>query len=931
MRLWFTVWMGLLLPGLFTLHPVNGVASPSDSLIALLDNGHDTTKMRICQQLSAFYSNVDTEKAVYYDSMGLQLAQQERNAHMEGVFFNNLGIDYYMLSDFQQSHFYFSHAKAVFNEIADTAFLIKTLNNLGSIYKVLGFYKLSADHFADAIYLKRMVNDTLSLARTLNNIAVLYDNVGLYQEGLGFVDEALNLAQRIQDSSMISLSYLNMGLIQLSLKNYNQSLQYSQEALKLLPNNKLSEKCSLYNNIALASSGLGQYGIAEDYFSKSIELFEQGLSNYKQANTLQFYSGFLQTSGQSAKAIKMAKKALKEARDHGYTEMEYQLYEVLANAYRDLGNYPMAFQHLESASILSDSIYDKSLTTSLLLLNVNEKIIQARYDHQLLSQENLIQEQQISYNRKLINAMALASVVLALMLGIILYYMLRKRKDNNKLTSLNTLLTESEVKYKTVVEQSPEVMLIHQNGKILFANQSFYRLSGLLPEDLATVTVFDLVHPDEREKITEFARLHMKNEQPQNNYEIRAYNKERKMIYLDLSVSKITYNNQQAILTIGMDITSRKRNQETIKKLTAAIEQSPIMIMITNMAGDIEYVNPLFTEISGFTREEVSGQNARILSSGQESVHIYRELWQTILSGQIWRGELLNKKKNGELFWESLVISPILNGQNEIGHFVAVMEDVTQKRKHHEALKQREEDLRQANITKDKFFSIIAHDLKNPFNAIIGFASLLLLEYENLSDAERRSYIENINLASNTSYRLLENLLEWSRSQTGKIRFMPGTFDLNSVVNEVMNLLQSQAAKKGIKLVSEIPFNTLVFADKNMIRTVLRNLFSNGIKFSSGGEVRITAKKKKLSIEVCVGDTGVGIPEEGIEKLFRLDEQYLAEGTEFEKGTGIGLMLSKEFINKHKGNIWVKSKKNMGSKFFFTLPTHESQLNQSNE
>jgi PAS domain S-box-containing protein len=403
------------------------------------------------------------------------------------------------------------------------------------------------------------------------------------------------------------------------------------------------------------------------------------------------------------------------------------------------------------------------------------------------------------------------------------------------------------------------------------------------------------------------------------------------MIYLDLSVSKITYNNQQAILTIGMDITSRKRNQETIKKLTAAIEQSPIMIMITNMAGDIEYVNPAFTEISGFTREEVSGQNARILSSGQESVHIYRELWQTILNGRIWRGELLNKKKNGELFWESLVISPIFSAQNEISHFVAVMEDVTQKRRHHEALKQREEDLRQANITKDKFFSIIAHDLKNPFNAIIGFASLLLLEYENLSDAERRSYIENINLASNTSYRLLENLLEWSRTQTGKIRFMPGTFDLNSVVNEVMNLLQSQAAKKGIKLVSEIPFNTLVFADKNMIRTVLRNLFSNGIKFSSGGEVRITAKKKKLSIEVCVADTGVGIPEEGIEKLFRLDEQYLADGTEFEKGTGIGLILSKEFINKHKGNIWVKSKKNMGSKFFFTLPTHESQLNQSNE
>ncbi len=917
----------VFLVGIFLLQPKIGVSFQADSLIHQLDQSHDTVKLKIYQQLSGYYSDIDPRRAITYDSIGLGLAQNLRNTQMEGVFLNNLGIDYYLLSDFQQSHFYFSHAKAVISEIADTNLLIKTLNNLGAIYKLLGFYKLSADHFADAIYMKRIINDTLSLTRTLNNIAVLYDNVGLYEEGLGFVNEALDLSTRLGDSALMSLSYQNMGLIQLSLEKYEVSLRYSKDAFRLLPKSKESEKCSLYNNMALSYAGMGQTEKAEAYFQKSIDLFGEGLSDYKQANTLHFYAWFLQSSGQSSEAVKVATRALTQSREHGYTEMEHKLYGILADAYRNLNDYRQAYQYLESATLLGDSLYDKSLTTSLLLLNVNEKIIQARYDHQLLMQQNLIQEQQISFNNKLINAMSLASVILAMMLGVIFYYMLRKRKDNNQLKTLNTLLSESEEKYKTVVEQSPDVMLIHQNGRLLFANQCFYRLSGLSPDDLSDTSVFDLVHPDEREKIIQMAKLRMNDEKLQSNYEVRAHSKEGNAVYLDLSVSKISYNNQAAILVVGMDITSRKKNQETIKKLSAAIEQNPVMIMITNMEGEIEYVNPAFSDITGYVSNEVVGRNARILSSGQESVHIFRELWQTILDRRIWRGELLNKKKNGELYWESLVISPILNEQSEISHFVAVMEDITKKRQHDEALKQREDDLRQANITKDKFFGIIAHDLKNPFNAIIGFTSLLLLEYENLSEAERRSYIENINLASSTTYRLLENLLEWSRTQTGKIKFAPGTFDLNSVVNEVMSLLQSQAAKKGIKLISEIPFNTLVYADKNMIRTVLRNLFSNGIKFSSKGEVRIAAKKKKMSIEVCVSDTGVGIPEEGIDKIFKLDEQYLAEGTEFEKGTGIGLILSKEFVNKHNGNIWVKSKKNMGSKFYFTLPTHENQLN----
>lgn len=903
----------------------------SDSLIQALSSSNDSTRLEIYNQLSVNYYYDDIQKSRHFDSLGLLLAQKIGNATQEGRFYNNLGIDYYVDSDLQQSHFYFSQARSTFIELKDTAFLFKTLNNLGAIYKILGFYKLSANHFAEAINLRQKNHDTISLITTYNNIAVLYDKIGLTDEGVSYLKEALQLSLQINDTSLLGLTYLNLGALQKSKNNYLQSIDYSKQALSLVNPQRKDEVNEIYNHLALAYEGLGENEKAANYFLLAINMFSADLNEWNKAVTLQNYTMFLANQGQYEQALTFGEQALTITEKHKLSETQSLVCKTLANIYWSKKEFEKAYSFLAEYNRLNDSIYNNNLAASMMLINVNEKIIQAKHDRLLLEQQNQIQSQRIGYGNKLINFMVTASALLLLLLTIIMYYVIRKKKDNAKLMQLNKQLSSSEEKYKAVVEQSPQVMLIHQGGKLLFANQHFYNLSGHTPEELASLSIFKLVHPNEKDKIVKMANDRLNGQALQDSYELKAFNKNNEEIFLSMSFSKITYNDQPAILGVGIDISARKKNLETIKKLTAAIEQSPVMIMITDKKGNIEYTNPAFTEITGYTLDEVIGENPRILSSGQDSIHIYRELWKTILAGENWRGDLLNKKKNGEHYWESLVISPILNENNDITHFVAIMEDISKRKSIEEALMQREEALRHANVTKDKFFSIIAHDLKNPFNAIIGFTSLLMAEYDNIEDDERRSYIENISLASNTTYRLLENLLEWSRTQTGKIKFNPASFDLNSVVNEVINLQLTQASKKGLRIISEIPFNTPVFADKNMIRTVLRNLISNAIKFTSSGEIRISSKKKKESIEICVSDTGIGIPESGINKLFRLDEQYLAEGTEFEKGTGIGLILSKEFISKHGGIIWVKSKKNMGAKFYFTLPTHKTQFNQSDQ
>ncbi len=239
--------------------------------------------------------------------------------------------------------------------------------------------------------------------------------------------------------------------------------------------------------------------------------------------------------------------------------------------------------------------------------------------------------------------------------------------------------------------------------------------------------------------------------------------------------------------------------------------------------------------------------------------------------------------------------------------------------------KQREE-LELLNATKDKFFSIIAHDLKNPFASLIGASDYLVNSSDELSAEQLKNFLAIINNSARNGYRLLENLLEWSRMQTGKIAWKPQEVDLWNLVNEVVNLLTGSAENKNICLEAKVDENLTAFVDPNMINTVVRNLVSNAIKFTpTGGKIVVSSNKRDDLLEISVSDSGIGMSHDKIEKLFRIDEQVVQNGTENETGTGLGLILCKEFVEQHKGEIIVKSEVNQGSTFTFTLPISDTK------
>lgn len=232
-----------------------------------------------------------------------------------------------------------------------------------------------------------------------------------------------------------------------------------------------------------------------------------------------------------------------------------------------------------------------------------------------------------------------------------------------------------------------------------------------------------------------------------------------------------------------------------------------------------------------------------------------------------------------------------------------------------------EQELRVLNASKNKFFSIIAHDLKNPLHTVLGYSQLLSDDYEHFNETERRKFAGDIYKSTNNIFRLLQNLLEWSRTQTGRLNFSPEVVEYQKILDNSMSVLRTLADQKNIEIKTGNDPDLTLFADPQMIETVLRNLINNAIKFTpEGGHIEVAAKESDGQILISVVDSGVGISEEDSQNLFKIDSKVKRKGTNNEDGSGLGLILCHEFVSKHNGQIWVNSVPGKGSEFVFTIP-----------
>ena len=345
----------------------------------------------------------------------------------------------------------------------------------------------------------------------------------------------------------------------------------------------------------------------------------------------------------------------------------------------------------------------------------------------------------------------------------------------------------------------------------------------------------------------------------------------------------------QFMATSVLDISDLKRKEAEIRKLNLAIEQSPVALVVTDLEGIITYVSPAFTRITGYEADEVIGKQTSLLKSGQTPRSVYQDLWATIGRGEIWKGEWVNHKKNGDLYTESATISPVFDEQGKIINYLAVKEDVTLSR---QVEKERiaRTIAEEANKSKSVFLSNMSHEIRTPLNAIIGFAQILSRD-ETLG-MRQREQISTIARSGNHLLKLVNDILDFSKIESGKITLSPSDFDLRELLEDLRSMFSTSASQKGLQLICEwqdtVP--RFVNADEKKIRQILINVLGNAVKFTRIGgiafRVKATGSVESPVLKAEIEDSGPGIPPEDLKHIFDSFQQSQA-GRDL-GGTGLG-------------------------------------------
>ncbi len=494
---------------------------------------------------------------------------------------------------------------------------------------------------------------------------------------------------------------------------------------------------------------------------------------------------------------------------------------------------------------------------------------------------------------------------------------------------------ESEKKYRALFDLSPSPIIIVdlQTRNIIDWNLAALNLLGYTPREMKKNKLGTLheKHVYDRTRVEVEMQLIRKG---RFSVETVWIEKNGREIPVNLYGGYLELKKKNLVQIYAYDISEKKKAEkellENLEIRTALFEGSRDPMIIVDLNDICRFANPAMTRVFGYDIEEVIGHQFPGVMGEHDNT--FAEWVEMCRKGTgVSNYETLRRAKSGRVIPVSITISPIKNAKGELVYLSFLYHDISESKKAEEELlianqsiKKYAEELKELNANKDKFFSIIAHDLRSPFQGLLGFCNLLNTEYDNLNEEESKFIIHNIGESAKNIFALIENLLEWSRVQSGRKEFIPKKVSLYEEVLTAIISQKIQAINKGIALKNLVDENIFIRADENMIQTVLRNLISNGLKFTPrSGSVTVSASTKDDFVVICVEDTGIGIAEEDIPRMFRIETHFVMQGTEKEPGTGLGLILCKEFIQKHGGEIWVESTPGNGSRFYCSVPKFE--------
>ena len=541
--------------------------------------------------------------------------------------------------------------------------------------------------------------------------------------------------------------------------------------------------------------------------------------------------------------------------------------------------------------------------------------------------------------RRIVVSILAVTILLALLLTAFALWsgaranrVLREARDNwERVAAARTAdLADSEERSRLLLESTRDgIFGVDLDGIVTFCNNSAARILGYTREAIHGQAVHALIHHSHAD-----GSPYPVDECPMHKAyaEGASSDVDNEVLWCrDGSAFEVEYSSvpvRKADTIIGAvvvfrDISARKRADRELRKLSMATEASPVTVVVTDTEGVIEYVNPKFTEVTGYTAEEAVGQNPRVLSSGDQPKAFYADLWDTIADGKVWTGDFSNRRKSGAAYWEHASISPIQGDDGVITHYVAVKEDITDRKRMEAALLEAKTAAEAATRAKSDFLANMSHEIRTPMNAVLGMLHLAL---RTDLTPKQSDYLRKAHAAAAALLGIINDILDFSKIEAGKLELETIDFALDDVLDSVAGVTAIKARDKGIELLFKrsAEVSAQLRGDPLRLGQILTNLASNAVKFTSEGEIVIAVAlesedKGIVTLRFSVRDTGLGMTQEQAAKLFQPFSQADASTTREHGGTGLGLSICKRLTDMMGGEISVTSEPGKGSRFWFEI------------
>ncbi len=802
-----------------------------------------------------------------------------------------------LTGDFQKSIGEFEHSISTKKKALDIAtksnkkyLIADSWNSIGSTYWSFSHFQEALENYYKSYIIREELMDTIGLIGSLKNLGLVYRELSNFDKALSQLNQALKLSEQIKNKAETSEILNLLGSLHFRFNRYNEAILYYKQSLDIRYQNGLqSSTANTLENIARVYAQKLQYDDAFESLDEALKIREKFKDQLAIASTLNEMGNFYNQKGNIAEALRRYLMSLKIREKSGKDQDIAKSLTNIGITYRKLGLLKNATAYLEQARELTYKGKDPSETAYILINLGNLYVDQKQYDIAL----QVFQEA-----------------------------LLMRKKTGDEASIARTARNIAQVQ-----------MQIGQTDRARENLTLAIKISQKLNDGKAIADTYNELGNLERQAgnfktATKYLESALKIYDESANFDGKALCL-RKIGELQIKqgLLDIAEKNINQSIAIGKEI----GNMVVIEYGYLAKHEFYKSTNNFKLALDYYVKHIKIRDSIDNARKNEKNLEAQLdleLDKKKEEIKTMEEEVQFLRQEALLKELELERKRVSQYILISIGILTLSLGslafwgyRQKRKHNKVLEEKIITIRETNDKLHQSEESLKLNVQTKDKLFSIIAHDLRSPFNALLGLTEILSERVSNLAPDEIKKLSTHINKSSNTVLTLIDNLLNWSRSQTGKITLHPELLSIKEVADFCIEVTMLSAKEKNISLKSRLTKNDIAFADKETITTVIRNLLSNAIKFTTNnGEVTIWANGNNGNIEVYITDTGVGISSDKLLQLFQIDKSTSTRGTNQESGTGLGLIICKEFVEKNKGSIRAESELKVGTTFTITLP-----------